>query len=303
MKIGNVEQAELYGGGNIRSTDVGALKVLLEGREGSLNNFRLFHGETGPEVKTGFEAPRHRHNFEQFRLPIKGGFEHAPGEMLKEGCVGYFPEGVYYGPQTRHPGLELLTLQFGGPSRSGYLSSTQRKQGFDKLKDRGTFQEGFYTWLDGAGQRHNQDAFEAVWEAQMGRKLVYPKPRYDDLVFMDPAAYEWTPDRKIQGIFWKHMAAFTENGTAAGFVLLEPGATLPLRSEDSIDIYYLLSGSVSCGGQSYGPRHAFARDPSEAGADIQAVGGARLFFARLPIVTPESNIARPSAALLADIGG
>lgn len=284
MQVGNVESAQLYSGGNIRATDVAGLKVLLEGREGSLNNYRLFHSVNGPEAPVGFEAPRHRHNFEQFRLPLSGGFEYRPGKILPQGWVGYFPEGVHYGPQIRHPGLALLTLQFGGASRSGYMSSAQRREGFETLNRRGKFEKGAFVWTDDKGQRHNQDAFEAVWEGWMGRKLEYPTPRYNDLVFMNPDAFAWMADPKAPGVSRKPLGTFTEIGVQAALVRLDPGAEFQLGSQSAIEVLFLIKGKLSNGGQSFAANSAFSCDPTEPLEFLKTVEGAECILFHLSII-------------------
>jgi hypothetical protein len=43
--------------------------------------------------------PRHRHTFEQIRLPLIGDMNRGEQGILHEGEIGYFPEGQTYGPQ------------------------------------------------------------------------------------------------------------------------------------------------------------------------------------------------------------
>ena len=167
---------------------------MFAGEEGRLDNFRWFYAAPGVGE---WKAPRHRHNFERIRLAPKGEFEYRPGEILDAGSVVYFPESVHYGPQLRHEGLSMLTLQYGGASGSGYMSQARRKKGFDDLAARGPFEKGAYTWLDRDGRRHRQDAFEVIWECMMARKIAYPAPRYGDLVKMNPDNCQWV-DTKDQ---------------------------------------------------------------------------------------------------------
>ena len=227
MDIMNALNAPLYNAGNLREGDDSGIKVMLEGREGTLDNFRLFHSVN---QEGGWEAPRHRHNFEQIRFPLSGGFEYAPDKVLQAGWVGYFPEGVYYGPQIRHKGLKMVVLQFGGASLSGYMSTVQRRRGFNELKAKGTFSKGVYSWVDEGGRKHNQDAFEATWEHINGRKLVYPRPRYDGLIMMDPAAYAWVDDPQQPGLSRKPLGTFTEREIRVDFVRLAAGASLDRKS-------------------------------------------------------------------------
>ena len=70
--------------------------IMMEGEEGTLGNFQVSYGRIGGD----FFSPRHRHNFEQIRFQIEGALDFARDGKLEEGMVGYFPEGVAYGPQT-----------------------------------------------------------------------------------------------------------------------------------------------------------------------------------------------------------
>ena len=51
------------------------------------------------------------------------------------GMVGYFPEAVYYGPQSQDPSItcKTIVLQFGGASGSGYLSRAEVHAGMKEL--------------------------------------------------------------------------------------------------------------------------------------------------------------------------
>src|SRR5690606_38458334 len=92
--------------------------TLLQGEEGTIGNFFLTIARTFDD----FESPRHRHNFDQVRLQLEGDADFTRDGIMTPGMVGYFPEGVFYGPQ-KNPGESLtVVLQFGGASRSGYLS-------------------------------------------------------------------------------------------------------------------------------------------------------------------------------------
>src|SRR5439155_12021804 len=67
----------------------------LVGQPTSPDNFMLVLGRQDSD----FSMPRHRHNFDQIRLPLKGDMNIGDGITLKEGQVGYFTEGMPYGPQ------------------------------------------------------------------------------------------------------------------------------------------------------------------------------------------------------------
>ncbi len=105
-------------------------------REGTLRTRRLLTGEPGTPGNFSLQlsstptyySPRHRHNFDQVRFQLQGDFDFATDGIMKPGCVAYFPEGTYYGPQSGPLPSETLVLQFGGASGSGYLSAEQFEQ-------------------------------------------------------------------------------------------------------------------------------------------------------------------------------
>src|SRR5271168_1317022 len=63
----------------------------------------------------GHHSPRHRHNFDQVRFILEGEVTYDR-KNYGAGWLGYFPEGVPYGP---HGGIEHreIVLQFAGLSR------------------------------------------------------------------------------------------------------------------------------------------------------------------------------------------
>ena len=91
------------------------------------------------------------HNFEQIRFPLEGEFQYAEGKVLPAGWVGYFPEGVYYGPQIRHKGLYMLLLQYGGASGHGFFSEHQYVSGQEALRKKGTIAKGKFSFTDKDG--------------------------------------------------------------------------------------------------------------------------------------------------------
>lgn len=275
-----VSEAAAAGTGKVGNMRVGVLeqKFLLTGEDGTPNNYVLNVGRTGVG---GWAAPRHRHNFDQVRYVLKGDYPYATGKTLPEGWVGYFPEGVHYGPQDRPEGLEMMVLQMGGASGQGYISVAQREAANEVLKKKGEFKEGVFTWYDEGGKRHNQDGFEACYEEVMGRKLAYPKPRYEDLVLMNPANYEWIADAST-GVSTKILGVFTERQTSLGFVRLEAGATFAAGKEASIQLLFLCEGSVSVEGCDSGPHSAFEFQPGEGPVAIKALQRTDFFQMVLP---------------------
>jgi len=220
-------------------------KNLLAGVEGAPENFWL----TVAAGDGHFFSPRHKHNFDQFRVCLKGRTSIDPKKYLIPGEVGYFPEGTSYGPQQDSEENLTMVLQFGAASGGGYASRAQVKRAQDELIKLGEFKDGVFRRREGEG-RKNQDGFEAVWEQIMGRKLFYPAPRFDNPVFMTHENFDWRPG-KAKGVSEKTLGIFTERETRLQMVKLEPGAEWTNPAEDAITIAFVMGGRGTCAGLSY----------------------------------------------------
>jgi hypothetical protein len=190
---------------NVRS---GRLKkqVFLVGNEGTPGNFKF-----GLFYQTGdFYSPRHRHNFDQFRFQIEGDAGFDRNGTMHADCIGYFPEGAYYGPQTSAGPNVVAVVQFGGPSGSGYLSQHQVNAAFDEMKKFGVFDKGVFRRNEGVPGKKNMDSFQAVWEYANQRPMVYPKPQYADPILMNPAHIRWMPLAGANAVEVKTLGTFTD---------------------------------------------------------------------------------------------
>jgi len=212
---------------------------LMEGTPGRRDNFQLSMGRSDKD----FVSPRHRHNFEQFRLQLEGDLDFARDGTMRAGMVGYFPEGASYGPQTSAGNATTIVLQFGGASGAGYLSRKEVKQGMDELTAFGTFEGGVFRRNDGAPGKRNMDGYEAIWSHVNGRALAYPKPRYPGPIMMDGMHFDWIAIPSNPGVSEKTLGAFTERRAQASFHRLDPGATLR-ASGRGIYLAYRGEGSV-----------------------------------------------------------
>jgi hypothetical protein len=195
---------------------------LMEGTPGTIDNFQLSMGRGDKD----FVSPRHRHNFDQFRLQLEGDLDFARNGQMRTGMVGYFPEGASYGPQTSTGTATTIVLQFGGASGAGYLSRREVKQGMEELKAFGTFTAGVYRRHPGVPGKRNVDGYQAIWEHVNGRPLQYPRPRYPAPIMMDAADFQWA-EAPHRGVAEKRLGTFTERDARAGFLRLEAGATFP----------------------------------------------------------------------------
>lgn len=204
-----------------------------------LNNYNLVIAR-----QQSFYSPRHKHNFEQFRFPLNGSFsvgtDSVPEVILHEGELGYFPEGVEYGPQRDgDESKDILVLQFGGPCRQGYIS-------WDKLKKvqasmdgvEGKFEGGKFTAKDTGEVK---DGFEALWEKEMQRKLVYPGGRYREPVIMQLSAFQWREMQ--QGVWCKSLIVCNEFGTSAELLKLEKNGAMKLQGKEGVvKLFYVFRG-------------------------------------------------------------
>jgi hypothetical protein len=209
---------------------------LLEGEPGSPGNFLLQNSETFGD----FASPRHRHNFEQYRYQLRGTFQFDRDGTMAPGVVGYFPEGTPYGPQTSSEDSLTLVLQFGGASRNGYMSEPELSASVAALKQQGSFKNGVYSRETAEGGRINQDAYEAAWEHNFGRKVSYPPMRFQAPVFMNPEHFGWVQPPDAAGISLKHLGSFGECRTDIGFLKFAAGASYTLAGPR---ILYGLAGS------------------------------------------------------------
>lgn len=245
MKIVQGDQIEWlrgleYRGGMFHS------RRLLEGEAATIDNFQVTMGRNDKD----FVSPRHRHNFEQFRFQLDGELDFARDGKMQPGMVGYFPEGMHYGPQTSDmPGQSTATtivVQFGGASGGGYLSAKEVRQGMDELRKIGRFEDGIFKRNDDVPGKRNRDGYQAIWEHMNDREMPYPKARYDAPLMMNSDNYAWVPLAGQTGVSQKLLGVFTERRAQADFVRIDAGATF--RAEGR-GIYVAVSGAGQAGSE------------------------------------------------------
>jgi hypothetical protein len=214
---------------------------LVEGEPATLDNFQLSLGEVGGD----FFSPRHRHNFEQVRFQLEGTLDFGRDGKMSPGMVGFFPEGVAYGPQTQKPdeGPYLTAvLQCGGASGSGYLSREEVKRGVDELRKYGEFKDGVFRRRKDVPGKRNLDAYQAIWEFMNQRAMAYPKGRYAAPIMMDPANYQWVPVAGMAGVSEKLLGIFTERRSTVRLLKLAAGASYEAAGRS---LYLTFSGTGS----------------------------------------------------------
>ncbi len=210
-------------------------RKLMEGEEGGIDNFSLNLGRSSHD----FYSPRHRHNFEQIRFVLDGELSFGRDGKMTAGMVGYFPEGVHYGPQTQAVESLAVVLQCGGASGSGYPSRNEVKGAMDALEPFGKFEDGVYRRSEGVPGKRNLDGFQAIWEHINQRPMVYPKGRYPTPILMDPTNYAWGSVESSAGVEEKLLGVFTERRTEARLMKLTKGASYYAKGRG---LYLVVSG-------------------------------------------------------------
>jgi len=255
-------------------------KHLLRGEPESPDNFMYILGRQDGD----FLMPRHRHNFDQIRLPIRGDMNIGRGMVLREGEVGYFAEGLAYGPQddplgNAKPGERVqLVLQFGGASSYGFMSIEQRRTARDELARAGRFEGNFYYGADGK----KEWGLNAIWRHVFGSKLKYPRPRYKDVIIADPASFHWLPVRGARGVYRKFMGAFSERAVSIEMLKIARAASWS-SSDTTRRLIVVLSGSGKAAGKRLAYLTAIQAEAGES-LDISASAEMELFVVGLPKV-------------------
>jgi len=262
-----------------------AFQHLLKGDPQSPDNFMYILGRQDSD----FSMPPHRHNFDQIRLPLRGAMNHGRGIVVGEGEVGYFPEGLAYGPQEdpldgAQPGERLqLVLQFGGASHYGFMSIEQRREAWAELGKTGSFDGPFYVRPDGK----REWGLNTVWQHVFGVKLKYPRSRYKSPIIANPKCFNWLRLAGAPGVEHKFMGAFSERGVWIEMIRLRPNAAWSSLDPRARRLFVVLSGNGQAAGQPVGYLTALQVEPGET-FDLRAANDElTLFLIGLPpIETP-----------------
>jgi hypothetical protein len=239
MKIVQGDEQPLIESQTVRSGTLGR-RYLFTGDETSRGNFACMLAYQSGD----FYAPRHRHNFDQWRYQIEGEVGFGQSGVMKPGTLGYFPEGAYYGPNSHEPEAAdapnvVCVMQFGGPSGNGFPSVDQLYGTFEKLKAYGRFEKGVFYRNEGVPGKKTMDSFQASWEFLNGRPLVYPTPQYDASIMMETHNYRWMPLAGAPGVAVRAFGTFTDCAIRAASFRLDPGASLAVHDRG---VYLVLAG-------------------------------------------------------------
>jgi hypothetical protein len=211
--------------------------LLMGGADDPLNNFRYILGKQVGD----FYMPRHRHTFDQIRLPLIGDMNLGEPGILHEGEIGYFPEGQIYGPQDDKlgdPNQIQLVLQFGGASGLGMgTGRAPRGREIQERLNRG----------------------EQV-EAQQQK---FPRPRYKNVIIADPANFNWLPVKQVDGVEHKYIGSFSERGVWIEMIKLDAGANWTSTDPTARRVFVVMSGAATVDGQEVGRLAAVQADAGE----------------------------------------
>ena len=242
MNITQIDQVKDYAA-SLHRTGKSVRQDLLESESG-LEGFSLIISRSEARF-----SPRHRHNFEQYRFQLSGTADYSATGKLKPGMLGYFPEGMHYGPQLPLEEGEdgaVLVLQCGGPSGCGYINRGEVLAGAKELQKMGEFKDGVFHRNPDLPGKKNVEGSQAIWEHLMKRDLVYPKPRYAAPILMNSDNFDWVQVNDSPGVAEKLMGVFTERQTGARFIRLEPNAKYAFAGKR--DLYFMISGNGTISG-------------------------------------------------------
>jgi hypothetical protein len=258
-----------------------AFHHLLKGTDGTRENFMYILGRQDRD----FHMPRHRHNFDQIRLPLRGTMNHGGGIVVGEGEVAYIPEGLPYGPQDDPlepyaPGERLqLVLQFGGASGIGFMSIEQRRQAWKDLEKTGTFAGPYYHRNDGTSAW----GLNAIWEHVFGDRIKYPRPRYKSIIIADPKVFHWLPIPRAAGVDRKFLGTFSERGVTVEMIRIAAGAQWHSVDNEALRLVFVRSGNGAIGNAEISPLSAVEVGAGES-LSLSASTEMELFVIALPPV-------------------
>jgi quercetin dioxygenase-like cupin family protein len=234
------------------------------------------------KVGAGYYTPRHRHNYDQIRLVLDGAdLSIGNNRVLRVGECGYFPEGCHYGPQDQKEDSYVLTLQCPGASGAYMLSYDELGEAYQMLKARkAEFNNGVYRGKTGEGQTEQKDGYQALWEAQQEKPMTYPKPRYNDIIIMNPENFNWQKSFLFESVMVKALGTFSELETTISLEYWQNSSQtiMPLIPE----IRYLLKGTVIYGREKYQAGDCFFI-PANSEMPIEA-NEAEFFVIKLPLL-------------------
>jgi hypothetical protein len=256
-----VHADEMQWGGSLTAHRAGHMshKVLFEGEEGSPDNYLFVLANE----RSDYYSPRHRHAWDQVRFCLEGSVPIGRDLKIDAGEVGYFPEGVHYGPQEGGPDRIVLLLQVGGASGLGYLSPEQLQSGRERLSREGIFEDGIFKRARGEGKK-NEDAYEAIWRIVTGEPLHYPKPRYRAPIILRPDGFAWREVPGVPGARCKELGTFPERELSLELAAIESGCEYIVPPAPSRRLIFVREGHGRCGTEPFRAHSAVRLEPAES---------------------------------------
>ena len=203
--------------------------------------------------------------------------------MLKEGQIGYFPEGLPYGPQDDKGRRLQLVLQFGGASGCGFMSMEDRLRARKELARVGKWEGPNYRHPDGKLEW----GLNVIWRHVFGERLKYAMPRYTKVVLMDPERFNWIT--VAPGVERKFLGAFTEREASVEMIRVKPGARWSSRHASALRLFFVTQGEAECELGSVGKYDTLQAAAGET-LEISARTELHLFVMGLPpVVVPADS--------------
>jgi len=202
-----------------------------------------------------FDAPRHRHTFDQLRFTISGEVDYGMGQVATGGQVTFFPAGAYYGPE-HIDAAQILLVQW---SRD-WVTREMSDAAFSRLETRGEFADGKYVTTDASGNQVTVDSVDAVWEEAIGRPVSIPVAKYPQPVIMNPDGFAW----KAAGdhVQFRDLGHLDEDFNPVQYKL-SPGGQIELTDERT-QILWVSDGRVTIDERALGAGTIVFSDPGEA---------------------------------------
>jgi hypothetical protein len=242
-------------------------EVTGHARSGRVSRKFVREGEVSPGVgytsdlikyhagEDRMHTPRHRHNFDQLRLTLRGAPDYGNEQIAADGAVVFFPAGAYYGPQTMDDS-EIMLIQW-SPE---WVTRAQSTAAYEALAGRGEFRGGYYFESAADGAETKRDGTNAIWEEATGKPLEYPDPRYSQPVLINPGGFQWRP--LGAGSRVRDLGHFTEDDVHVTALSWDEGGSVPLTPERT-QMVWIGSGSVKVGEDVLPERTVFFSDFGE----------------------------------------
>ena len=111
--------------------------------------------------------------------------------------------------------------------------------------------------------------------------MAFAAPRYDEVVMMEPAAYDWMPTGQA-GVSVKTLGTFTERATGIGMMKIDAGTTWNTGTRSQIEVLFMSTGSIKVNGTTYTDKTGIELLPTDAPVNIVASAECTFLVVTLP---------------------